>query len=167
MSLKRKILRELRDSHARVRAFVDSVPPGKWNLSAGGWSPAEVTCHLAMVGEQFLGGGRKVIARGAGARRIGFARRVFSAPIALVRYPWIKVEAPASVRPTAGERSELLARLEDVWRSTDVFLEERTERELKTLAMRYPYLGWMPMGKTFRLMAAHECRHMDLEQRRS
>lgn len=163
MPLKARIARELEDSHDHVRSVLGAIPDSQWPVSHAGWSPAETAHHLLLTGQTFLQGARTVISRGPAARRVGIFRRFVSAPVALVRYRLVRVKAPGSVMPHGAvpQRHELMAQLESLWRETAEFIEGRTDAELRTLAMRHPFFGWTPMGKMFRMMAAHQRRHLD------
>ncbi len=166
MAVKSKILQELRHSREQLLPLLAKIPGERWNTRPHAetpgeqrWSPAEIASHLVLAANQFLGGGRKVISLGCRARRLGPLRRVVTAPVALVRYRLIKTKAPATVVPTGGEKNQLLAELAQSWQAVDEFIEARSEKELRSLAMRHPLFGWTPMGKMFRMMAAHERRH--------
>jgi hypothetical protein len=163
MPLKERIARELEASHATVRTVLGTVPDAQWLVSHDGWSAAETAHHLLLTGRMFLQGARTVVSRGPAARRIGLFGRVISAPVPLVRYRLLRVKAPESVMPHGPlpERFELMAQLESLWRETAEFIEGRSDAELRALAMRHPFFGWTPMGKMFRIMAAHELRHLD------
>lgn len=160
---KGRILGELQQSRRELLAVLAQIPPERWSAKQHsgheGWSPAEIAHHLLLAANQFLAGGKKVTSMGAKARRLGVVRRTLSAPIALVRYPFMKAKAPAPVRPTGGKKEEALFQLAQAWKATDQFIETCSEEDLKTLGMRHPLFGWTPMGKMFRMMAAHELRH--------
>ena len=163
MPLKQRVALELERSHATVRAVLGAIPDAQWPVSHAGWSPAETAHHLLLTGQMFLQGARTVISRGPAARRVGVFGRFISAPVALVRYRTVRVKAPESVMPHGPlpQRHQLMAQLESLWRETAEFIDGRTDDELRTLAMRHPFFGWTPMGKMFRIMAAHELRHLD------
>lgn len=169
MPQKSRILAELEQSRRELLAVLAQIPPERWGAKPSGakagrpgdegWSPGQIAHHLLLAANQFLAGGKKVTGMGAKARRLGLVRRALSAPVAMVRYPFLKAKAPAPVKPTGGKKEEALFKLAQAWKATDQFIESCTEEDLKTLGMRHPLFGWTPMGKMFRMMAAHELRH--------
>ena len=157
-----RAVREHRAALARYLEFARRIAPELWSRPAreGGWSPAEVTEHLALACEAVLrelhGGPAMEPRLGRGSQAL---LRWFLVPHMLFHRSMPRAAAPRETRPsrTPASAAEGIARLAN--------LGDRLERafvDTPSPIIDHPYFGPLDRRRALRLAALH----IEVHQRR-
>lgn len=151
---------------AAADAFVEAIrelTPAQWTVraTADGWSPAEITEHLARTYAQYAGESRgKNSLRIRPGRAMLFLARTFVKPRLLAGAPFPKARAPRELRPSSGPETPadgialFRATGESCLRDLGILVERRPYRRLV-----HPYLGALPIYEIVRLASQHIHHH--------
>lgn len=162
----------LAEHAAVVESFTNDlqrIPTDFWTRRAApdGWSPAEITDHLARTYSQYAGESR---GKNSLRNRLGPARRVFARtfirPGLLKGAPFPKARAPRELRPA--ELTATPADGEALFRATgDACLRDLSivveRRPYRTLV--HPFLGALPLYESMRFATQHITHHQRQLQR--
>lgn len=151
--------REHRAALDHYLEFARGIDASIWTAPAraGGWSPAEVTEHLALAYEAIL---HELATGESMAPRMGAAARTllrwFLLPHMLFHRSMPRATAPRETRPARApaSREEGLARL---WQLGDRVAATLAERP--GAAIVHPYFGELPRARALRLAALHLEHH--------
>lgn len=151
--------REHRAALDHYLEFARGIDPALWTVAArsGGWSPSEVTEHLALAYEAVLhelATGEPMESRmGPAARTL---LRWFLLPHMLFHRSMPRAAAPRETRPSvaSASREEGLARLEDLAGRAFSILVERPDATIN-----HPYFGVLDRTRALRLAALHLEHH--------
>jgi hypothetical protein len=143
-------------------ATIATLTPQEWTRrpTPDGWTPAEITEHLARTYSQYAGESR---GKDSLRIRLGFFRlilvRALVKPRLLNGAPFPKARAPRVLRPVRGPDtpadgvSLFRATGESCLRDLSILAERRPHRQLV-----HPYLGHLPLYDAVRF-ASHHVRH--------
>lgn len=154
------------EHEAAASAFVQAlqrVPNERWTRRADpdGWSPAEITDHLARTYSHYAGESR---GKDSLRKRLGPMRRMVARIVVLPRLlagaPFPKARAPRKLRPAESTTTPdegvalFLATGESCLRDLGVLVERRPYRTLV-----HPYLGAVPLYEMLRFASQHIHHH--------
>lgn len=166
-SITRRLWPVLADAHAAAAdsfiAAIEHVPAAQWMLRADeeGWSPAEITDHLARTYAQYAGEsrGKNSLRIRLDPVRLIFAR-VFVKPLLVNGAPFPKARAPRSLRPAPSAATPadgvalFRATGESCLRDFEILVERRPYARLI-----HPYLGPLPLYETLHFASLHIHHH--------
>jgi hypothetical protein len=144
-------------------AAISELPQAQWSAKATpeGWSPAEITEHLARTYSQYAGEsrGKNSLRVRLGPVRLFFAR-AFVKPRLLAGAPFPKAKAPRPLRPSGGPDTPadgvalFRATGESCLRDLGILVERRPHKRLV-----HPYLGGLPIYDVVRFASQHIHHH--------
>ena len=168
--------RELREAGAEARDLAGDLGPEqlRWRPADDEWSIAECLEHLVLTGEVYLEALDDVIERGrAEAKTSNGSYRPSRIGRWLVRSleppPGLKLPAPGILRPEleveeawGDERGDPLAAFLDLREGYRERLLAADGLDLGAIRMSSPFLSLLrfDLGSAFRIIAAHERRHL-------
>lgn len=144
-------------------AAISDLPQGTWTskATADGWSPAEITEHLARTYSQYAGESRGKNSLRVRLGPLGlFFARAFVKPRLLAGAPFPKARAPRPLRPSGGPDTPtdgvalFRATGESCLRDLGILVERRPHKQLV-----HPYLGGIPVYDVVRFASQHIHHH--------